>query len=170
MQKLIRDRQIVEDHWVLLNEAECGNLDAYCGKDVLLPLSCWLERQDELDARAGRTSVWLDSDELPSSIGERLHSLELIALRFPVFKDGRPFSSARELRLNMGYKGEIRAVGDVLRDQLFYMWRCGFTAFQMREDQDLQLSLQAFDDFHDAYQSSVVEPLPLFRRRQSQGA
>jgi uncharacterized protein (DUF934 family) len=82
-----------------------------------------------------------------------------------VFRDGRPFSSARELRQNLGYNGEIRAVGDVLRDQIFYMSRCGFDAFVPRADQDLQECLRAFDDFHDAYQSSVMQPIPLFRRR-----
>jgi uncharacterized protein (DUF934 family) len=89
----------------------------------------------------------------------------LIALCFPVFSDGRAYSSARELRQNMGYAGEIRAIGDVLRDQLFYMHRCGFNAFALRDDQDLELALSAFADFREGYQASVDRPDPLFRRR-----
>jgi uncharacterized protein (DUF934 family) len=65
----------------------------------------------------------------------------------------------------LNFKGDIRAVGDVLRDQLFYMQRCGFTEFAMREDQNLEHALSAFEDFHEGYQSSVDRPLPLFRRR-----
>ena len=67
----------------------------------------------------------------------------------------------------MGYKGEIRAIGDVLRDQLYYMSRCGFNAFSMRFDQDLEDSANAFKDFKTGYQTGTDEPLPLFRRRQT---
>jgi uncharacterized protein (DUF934 family) len=89
----------------------------------------------------------------------------LVALNFPEFKDGRPYSSARELRQRWRYQGEIRAVGDVLRDQLFFMKRCGFDAFLLREDQNLDAALSAFHDFQDAYQPGIIQPLPLFRRR-----
>jgi uncharacterized protein (DUF934 family) len=94
-----------------------------------------------------------------------MHNLEVIALSFPIFSDGRSYTSARELRSNLGYKGEIRAIGDVLRDQLFYMSRCGFDAFLMREDQNLEGALAAFNDFSEGYQASVDKPIPLFRRR-----
>ena len=96
-----------------------------------------------------------------------MQALELIALNFPSFADGRAYSSARELRNNLGFKGEIRAIGDVLRDQLFYMARCGFDAFLLRDDQNVETALGAFDDFKDGYQVSVDKPLPLFRRRAS---
>jgi len=167
MLRLIKNRQIVEDSWVLLKQVDSEKMQELSANDLIIPLQSWLQWQQEGQQmnRSSRTAVWLDSHELPAQLGDSLHYLDMIALNFPVFKDGRPFSSARELRQNLNFKGDIRAVGDVLRDQLFYMQRCGFTEFAMREDQNLEHALSAFEDFHEGYQSSVDRPLPLFRRR-----
>lgn len=166
MPKLIKDGRLVEDSWLLLKEEVCPQLlQQYSGRNVIVPLSVWLQQKELPQQHDAQVGVWLDSHELPCSIKDDLDKLPLIALHFPAFADGRPYSSARELRQNMGYKGEVRAVGDVLRDQLFYMRRCGFDAFVMREDQDLQEALDAFHDFSTGYQSSIDQPLPLFRRR-----
>ena len=81
------------------------------------------------------------------------------------FVDGRGYTLARLLRERHGYRGELRAIGDVLRDQLYYLSRCGFDAFAMRADQVPQQALSAFDEFSEAYQASVERPEPLFRRR-----
>src|SRR5690606_9763693 len=140
-------RQLAENTFQVLSAEDCADLRASVGKDILVPLDCWLTCQDTLSAREGRTGVWLDSNEFPEKLGDTLAQLDIIGLNFPVFKDGRPFTSARELRMNRGYKGELRAIGDVLRDQLFYMWRCGFDAFLLREDQDIDEALRAFNDF-----------------------
>jgi len=167
MPKLIKNRQIVDDAWILVRDvAELEDVGRFDGQDLIVPLPWWLEHRGGIAQRQGRTGVWLDSHELPEAIREDIPLLELIALNFPVFSDGRAYSSARELRTVMGYQRELRAIGDVLRDQLFYMARCGFDAFVMREDQDMEFSLKAFDDFHEGYQSSVDRPVPLFRRRQ----
>jgi len=171
MTRMIKNQQIIEDNWVLLKGAESDKLQELSTSDLIIPLHSWLQWQKEGPQggqqlnRPGRIAVWLDSHELPAQLGNSLHKLEMIALNFPVFRDGRPYSSARELRQNFAFKGDIRAVGDVLRDQLFYMQRCGFTEFAMREDQNLQQALTAFEDFHEGYQSSIDRPLPLFRRR-----
>lgn len=167
MGKLIKNRSIVEDSWLLLKEV--SDLEAIADKSakpLIVPLPFWLEYRQELKHRPGKTAVWLESNELPAALGEDLHSFALIALNFPVFSDGRPYSSARELRSNFMFKGELRAIGDVLRDQLFYMARCGFDAFALREDQDLDTAMAAFEDFHEGYQVSVDKPEPLFRRRE----
>jgi uncharacterized protein (DUF934 family) len=89
----------------------------------------------------------------------------LIAVNFPQFTDGRGYSIARLLRERYSWRGELRAIGDVLRDQLFYLARCGFDAFMLREGQDAQAALAAFNDFSEGYQASVERPQPLFRRR-----
>ena len=89
----------------------------------------------------------------------------VIAVNFPKFSDGRGYSIARLLRERHGYQGELRAVGDVQRDQLFYLARCGFDAFLLRDGLDAQESLSALQDFSEAYQASVERPEPLFRRR-----
>lgn len=167
---LIKDGKICQDSWFLLaadtlGDTQADKLAEHDGDDIIVPLSCWLEIREQLLTRPGKTGVWLQSSETPAALAADLPQLPLIALDFPVFSDGRAYSSARELRQNMGYEGELRAVGDVLRDQLFYMARCGFNAFALREDQDPEIALGALNDFRDAYQASVDRPVPLFRRR-----
>ena len=163
---LIKHGTLVPDAWVLVRSPdELENLEKRSGEDLILPLALWLTEQQSIASRQGQTAVWLNSNEIPESIAGYLDRLPLVALNFPEFKDGRPYSSARELRQRWRYQGEIRAVGDVLRDQLFFMKRCGFDAFLLREDQNLDAALSAFHDFQDAYQPSTIQPLPLFRRR-----
>jgi len=82
-----------------------------------------------------------------------------------VFSDGRPFSLARRLRLDLGFTGEIRAIGDVLRDQLCFLERCGFDSFALRSDQDVDECLSAFDDFSSTYTATALNQEPIFRRR-----
>ncbi|MNV80108.1 hypothetical protein D3C71_1736900 [compost metagenome] len=115
--------------------------------------------------RDGGLGVWLQSHEQIEDIVDDLKYLQVIALDFPAFTDGRHFSSARLLRERYGYQGEIRAIGDVLRDQLFFMQRCGFDAFAVRPDRDPYDALKGLSDFSVTYQTGVDQPLPLFRRR-----
>ncbi len=78
--------------------------------------------------------------------------------------DGRAFTQARLLRERYGFKKEIRATGDVLQDQLFYMQRCGFDAFEVREDQDMASALKAFEEMTVTYQPAADEEFPIWRR------
>jgi len=166
MQKLIKDRASAQDRWTILKEATGPEvLSAVPGKNFIVPLKFWQLYADALEDYSGEIAIWLDSDEDVNQIGEKLQQLPLIALNFPVFSDGRSYTNARELREHLHYAGEVRAVGDVLRDQLYYMSRCGFDAFSLRPDQDLEACLQAFDDFTTTYQATIAEPTPLFRRR-----
>lgn len=168
MAKLIKNRALVSDEWSLLKEiSSLEEIADLHDQALIVPLSFWQEHKSALQNRSSKCAVWLNSHELPETLVDDLPSLELIALNFPSFADGRAYSSARELRNSLGYKGEIRAIGDVLRDQLFYMARCGFDAFSLRDDQNVETALEAFDDFEDGYQVSVDKPLPLFRRRAS---
>lgn len=165
--RLIKDGQAISDSWHLLgNELSVDALQQLDNQDVIVPLAFWLAERAVINSRKGQTGVWLNSNELPAALAPDITSIPLIALNFPEFKDGRPFSTARELRQRMAYAGEIRAIGDVLRDQLFFMRRCGFNAFVLRQDQDMDAALAAFGDFRDAYQPAIDQPLPLFRRRQ----
>lgn len=164
--RLIKNGSLVSDNWVLVNTTtvadEIAELD---DRDLIVPLTFWLTEQAFICSRQAKSAVWLNSHEAPETIAEFLDTLPLIALNFPEFKDGRPFSSARELRQRFAYQGEIRAIGDVLRDQLFFMQRCGFDAFALRDDQNIDHALSAFNDFSNAYQPAIDQPLPLFRRR-----
>ena len=113
----------------------------------------------------GEPRVKLGPADDPGALAGKFGQIEAIAVDFPQFTDGRGFSIARLLRERYGFKGEIRAVGDVLRDTLFYLSRCGFDAFELKDQAHLEEALSGFGDFSDGYQASVERPQPLFRRR-----
>lgn len=166
MPKLIKDGEAVSDYWTVLKEATGPEvLKAVPGKNFLVPLTFWKNYQEELSDYNGNIAIWLDSHDRVSDLDDSIHDFPLIALNFPAFSDGRSYSNARELRSTRNYQGEIRAIGDVLRDQLYYMQQCGFNAFAVRYDQDIDDCLTAFGDFTTGYQATVAEPTPLFRRR-----
>ncbi|HYS14935.1 MAG TPA: DUF934 domain-containing protein [Burkholderiaceae bacterium] len=114
--------------------------------------------------------VWLAADSEPGQLAEFTSAVALIAVDFPVFRDGRGFSTATLLRTRYGFRGDLRAIGDVLVDQLFYLRRVGFTSFALRADQHAETAVAALRTFTDVYQSSVDQPLPYFRRRAASGA
>lgn len=166
MQKLIKNGALAENYWTILKLATGPEvLKAAPGKSFIVPLKFWQNYREEIADYNGNIALWLDSDESVEQIAGELPGMSLVALNFPVFSDGRSYSNARELRQRYDFKGEIRAIGDVLRDQLYYMSRCGFDAFELRQDQDPEVCLQAFSDFKTGYQASITEPDPLFRRR-----
>ena len=160
MAKLIKARQAAQDNWQLLKAEDAlpatGN--------VIVPLATWKAQREALLAR-GDVGVLLEPNEEPAEIAADVAALPLIAVNFPSFQDGRGYSTARLLRERYGFKGELRAVGDVLLDELFYMSRVGFDAFALRDDQDLDACLKVFDTFSEVYQASVEQPVPLFKRR-----
>lgn len=107
----------------------------------------------------------LEPGDDPAGVADRLGAAARVEVHFPSFADGRGYSIGRLLRERHGYAGELRAVGDVQRDQLFYLSRCGFDAFLLREGEDPEEAIAALQDFSEAYQASVERPQPLFRRR-----
>jgi len=170
MASIIKNRAIVNDDWTVVRAAEDGTLPAVnalpAGK-VLVPLALWQAERDALSASRGAAEigVWLAPDSEPADIAGDFDKIALIGVDFPVFRDGRGYSIGRLLRERHGYKGELRAIGDVLRDQLTFMFRCGFDAYALRADKDLDDALKAFDEFSVQYQGAVDNPSPLFRRR-----
>ena len=108
--------------------------------------------------------VFEPTDDLAAK-AERIGALGVIAVNFPKYGDVRGYSIARLLRERYGYKGELRAVGVVARDHLQLMAQCGFDSFLLREGEDAQAALAAFDDFSESYQANAAQPVPLFRRR-----
>jgi len=173
MATLIRNRRIAADSWRLLDDAapwlavgEDGLVpDFPAAGGLIVPLALWRLRREDLADRGAPVGVRLAADEGPEAIAADLEHLALVAVHFPKFSDGRGLSAARLLRERYGYEGEVRAIGDVLRDQLPFLERSGFDAFALRDDQDPEAALGAFSELSDAYQSTVTEPLPLFRRR-----
>jgi uncharacterized protein (DUF934 family) len=171
---IIKGQQVVEDDWQVLHLAE--PIEGAPKKDpatvqvpegkFIVPLSLWLVQRELLLARraAGEIAVWIGSDERPETIKDELDQFPLIAVDFPKFTDGRGYSIAYNLRTRLGYKGELRAVGDVLRDQLFAMQRVGFDAYATRPDRDIHDALKGLTVFSETYQASVDQKVPLFRR------
>jgi uncharacterized protein (DUF934 family) len=171
MADIIKDRQVVTDTWQLLKPAADKSLPAVPSDgDVIVPLAQWLAQRAALSARGGRLGVWLGSQDDPAIIVADFAHFAVIAVNFPQFVDGQGYSIARLLRERYHWQGELRAVGDVFRETLFYQSRCGFNAFALRGGEDAHAALSALDDFSEAYQTSVERPQPMFRRRLAQGA
>jgi uncharacterized protein (DUF934 family) len=168
MATLIKQRKIATDSWLLLrDDVDGARPDVPATGDVIVPFKRWLEERDALSARPGRIGVLLDGNDDPADIAEDLRLFGVAAVDFPRFTDGRGYSIGRLLRERYGWRGEMRAVGDVQRDQLFYLARCGFDAFVLREGEDALVALDAFQDFSERYQGAVDQPVPLFRRRDA---
>ena len=167
MSKIIKNGQIIDDGWQVLKLAEEQTAEAITLPDAptLLPLAVWLARKDEILAGKQPVGIWLESNEGPETIANDLAHFTVIGVNFPKFADGRGYSTARLLRERFAYTGEIRALGDVLRDQLFLLRRCGFNAFAVRQDKDIEAALAGLNAFSESYQTAVDQPQPLFRRR-----
>jgi uncharacterized protein (DUF934 family) len=170
MTLIIKNRAVVEDSWTVVRAAEDGTLPdvaALPAGNVIVPLALWQASRDALVVAKTRDElgVWLAPDSEPADLAHDFDRIALIAVDFPVFRDGRGYSIARLLRERYGYKGEVRAIGDVLRDQLRFYERCGFDAYAVRADKDIHDALNAFTEFTVQYQGAFDEPNPLFRRR-----
>lgn len=134
---------------------------------LLVTLGQWRQHRETLVVRDAPLGVMLTSDEHPENIAEDLDKLALVALEFPVFRDGRAYSYARLLRERYGFEGELRAVGDVLVEQLHYMHRVGFNAFQIDSDEPLEDWQTAAGEFSVWYQPAGDDrPAAMDLRRQ----
>lgn len=169
--KIIRDRAVVDDDWTRVDDA--APLPA-AGK-VIVTHARWLAETDALRARGGIGVAIPPALDVATLAGD-LPALELVALSFVFIQprpeggrtfDGRAYSQARLLRERHGFRGEIRATGDVFRDAMYAMHRCGVNAFEVRPGQDLDDALRAFAEFSTAYQGAADDPTPVFRRRRA---
>jgi uncharacterized protein (DUF934 family) len=153
--------RIVADEWEVLRP-EAPFTDAQAHQIVpLSQLASALEKGVASNIRA----VWISPENDFEPLVPHLLRLEIIGVDFPSFRDGRGYSIATLLRTRYGWAGQLRAIGDVLRDQLNYMRRCGFDAFAIRSDKDIHDAMKSFSHYSVRYQGSADNPLPLFRRR-----
>ena len=137
--------------------------------NVIVPLSVFIVRKDALVSRikAGEIGVWLDTHEVLEHLVENqtdLNALPIIAIHVERFADGRIFSLGTLLRTRYGYANELRAFGDVLKDQLFFLKRSGFTSFLIRADRSAADAMTSLHDFSQPYQGAVDESQPVFKR------
>jgi uncharacterized protein (DUF934 family) len=162
MHQLLKEGQVIEDNWTLAED----NLESLPSTgNVLLSTSQWQQFASELDQQQVPVGVWLEgNEEIPEFI-ESLLQLPVIAIKFAKFVDGRGYSLARLLRERYHYSGELRAIGDIIRDQLYLLKHSGFNAFQLSQDIDLEQAAASLTDFSENYQTTNAQPIPLFRRR-----
>lgn len=168
MPQLINTQAVAVDPWQTLEigEGETPEGVALPAGDVLFPLAVWQARRAEILAGRSRVGLVLKPDDRVEDVAADLGQFAVIAVFFPKFVDGRGYSTASLLRQRYGYAGELRAVGDVLHDQLYFMRRVGFDSYALKDGKDAAYAIAAgFSTFSDGYQASTSEPQPLFRRR-----
>jgi uncharacterized protein (DUF934 family) len=169
--KIIRDGAIVDDDWSRVDDDAA--LPA-SGK-AIVSYARWQAEKESLRERCNLGVVLTPALDL-TELGPDLRAFALVAVPFNFIQpkpeggrtfDGRGYTQARMLRDRYAYTGEVRAVGDVFRDAMFYMHRCGVNAFELKAGQDLNEALKAFRDFSFGYQGAADDPTPIFRRRKA---
>jgi len=151
---LIRDGQIIEDTWTLVDDVE----PLPASGDIIVSLDRFLNEGPVLLAREGRLGLVVDNAIDPDDIREFLQHVDLIALEFPAFTDGRAYSQAHQLRTHLGFKGELRATGAVLADQAAFLTRVGFDTFHTESNQPMDVWKSAAGSMSVAYQRGYGGP------------
>ena len=167
MAQLIKHGIATTDSWQILElgEGEAPETVTLPDGDIIFPLAVWQARKDEIVSRPTIGLLLQPADRVEDVAGD-LASFNLIAVNFPKFVDGRGYSTAALLRQRHGYTGELRAVGDVLHDQLFFMRRVGFDSYALKDGKSLDYAIAAgFKPFTEAYQGATDQAQPYFRRR-----
>ncbi len=165
---LIKDGKLADDPWIAADD-DAGDADVESPAPLIVGLETWRARRQALGARAAPLGLRLRSDEPPALVADDLEHFSLVALEFPKFTDGRAYSYARLLRERYGYGGELRAVGQVLRDQLLFMHRCGFDAFELADDDAARLWLEAMAEISVTYQPAADDRVAVTALRGDQG-
>ncbi len=168
MSQIIRNRRVEEDSWQTLGVQAGEEVSQLPAGAVVVPLAVWKARRGELLAR-GQVGAWLRPEDDPDELADDFGILPLIAVHFPKVGDGRGYSTAVLLR-RRGYRGGLRAFGDIGRDQIHFLARVGFDSFGLGVGRDPQAALASLNDFTLAYQGGADDPLPLFRKRALAGA
>lgn len=160
---LLKNGDVVTDPW---QHVAAGDAVPAAGP-VVVPFERWKTERETLLARNGPLGVRLSSATPASELAPDLDRLELIELEFPKFIDGRAYTQARLLRERYGYRQELRATGDVLRDQLQFMQRCGFDAFEIADPKAAEAWRAAVSEIDVFYQPAADDRVPVFRLRRS---
>jgi uncharacterized protein (DUF934 family) len=145
----IKNREILSDTWRIIRESE-GTPE---GGFVLLPYSEWLDAVAEAKLSPKNIGAWLETS---FDFSELIRLPDVLAVYFDHFTDGRGYSLAKIIRGRMEFKGDLFAIGDITRDQLLDLEKCGFNGFILRDDQDIHDSLEAFEEFNFSYRDSFV--------------
>ncbi len=160
---LLKNGEVIADGWQHLAAADA--LPA--AGPVTVPFARWTAERNVLLARGEPVGVRLPNTQAVTDLAPDLGRLALIVLEFPKFVDGRAYTQARLLRERFGYRGELRATGDVLRDQLQFMQRCGFDAFEIAAPDAAEIWRAAVDEIDVFYQPAADDRVPAQTLRRS---
>ena len=138
---------VLSDPWRCISIEEVGEACNPVTQHLILPTPLWFVHGQGLVDRGYSVGVWLGPEDEPEELAPTLESLPVIAVQFPTFTDGRGYSQGRILRERMGYGGDLRAIGDILRDQIYLLYKCGFSSFALRADQSPEEAVAALKDF-----------------------
>ncbi|MDH5354018.1 MAG: DUF934 domain-containing protein [Gammaproteobacteria bacterium] len=151
MPVLINNRQQIEDSWIRLIDDQIIEDQSH----IIVSLYRLIRDWSQLQLLEIAIGVELESDAVVEDMLFALSEIDMVVLHFEVFADGRAFSQAKLLRERYGFSGDIRARGDVIRDQLAFMRRCGFSQFEVGDDENIELAFLAFNEISSAYQSDL---------------
>lgn len=157
MRKILKQREVIADAWRYVEE------DAEA-QSIIVSLTQWQAERDALLVSGKKLGVKIGPADKVEVLAQDASKLALIALEFSGLAEGRGYSQAHLLRRRYGFTGELRATGKVQRDQLFYMARCGFDAYELPEGTDLNVALTAFKDYTVAYQPGIDTGVQLAHR------
>jgi uncharacterized protein (DUF934 family) len=164
MTAILRGGRIVADDWTVVEDGrtELGT----AGGKVIVTLARWRAEREALLAGHAAVGVLVPNTADIEAVYAEIADRALIALQFPTFTDGRALSQAVVLRKRLGFRGELRAVGDIIRDLVFWLGRCGFESIVPRKDQSLEGCLAALDEIGVAYQAAADGHTPVWVRRR----
>ena len=167
MQRVIKqqpDDAGQQDQWQLITELPAGFVPEP-GTEYILPLSDWQSLAPAFSGFGRTPGVWFEADIELEPLEQVLAAVPIVAVAFPAFTDGSGFSTGSLIREVFGYKGELRAFGSLLSDQLGYLRRCGYDSVVLPEDQDMETGRQQFHADMVSYQGDILQPFTPFRRR-----
>jgi len=164
MTAILRDGAIAADDWLVIEDDRTEAASA--GGKVIVTLARWRAERQELLAAHSAVGVLVPNTADIEAVYPEIADRALIALQFPTFTDGRALSQAVVLRKRLRYRGELRAVGDIIRDLVFWLGRCGFDSIVPRKDQNLEGCRAALDEITVAYQAAADEHTPVWVRRR----
>ncbi len=165
MSKLIKNGTVSDNPWKLVRELESLENTDFGAGHWLVPLDAYESVKESATVPHSQLGVWLGANVKLEDLAPYINQVPLVCIDFPAFADGRGFSNARTLRDYYEYSGELRAIGNFIQDQMYYLQRCGFDAFEIADEWDMEAVRQSLADFSVSYQAAVDEAQPLFRRR-----
>ena len=160
MPVLVKNLEITRDLWTLIESSD--DCDPAADDGCIVPFDYWASPTSPRSS--SEAGFWVDGEADIEQVGRHLEGASLIAIKFPAFADGRGLSLGALLRSRHGFRGELRAFGDILPDLAQYLHRSGFDAFVVEDRRAAEVAIASVGSISDHYQASVLQPQPAFRR------